>query len=341
MLDPYNLTIGANPPLGDITDITDSNNFSGRLFESTAGASRVDVADILAAMASTTDVRILTGPGNASEGGNITWEAGAPLDYSSSAGNLTLDAAGYIQLNSNITTGTGGLTLNAAEGFVEAASDITLNLGGALEISNGGSSAGLQEFAATLTGSGDLFKNGNGRLILTGNNSSWTGNTLVEQGTLRVTSANALGSALFPTTVATGASLEISGGITVPEPIDLSGGRLVSTSGGNTLTNRILLLGSSTVEVQQDSLTLNPSSGDAVAVDSGSTAFNSNLTLAGDGDLIVKAPIDLQDSQSTPTLAICFTPVRVSPVFKTACWSTGLRAWVAALFGWISRRILP
>ena len=301
LLDPYNLTIGANPPLGDITDITDSNNFSGRLFESTAGASRVDVADILAAMASTTDVRILTGPGNASEGGNITWEAGAPLDYSSSAGTLTLDAAGYIQLNSNITTGTGGLTLNAAEGFVEAASDITLNLGGALEISNGGSSAGLQEFAATLTGSGDLFKNGNGRLILTGNNSSWTGNTLVEQGTLRVTSANALGSALFPTTVATGASLEISGGITVPEPIDLSGGRLVSTSGGNTLTNRILLLGSSTVEVQQDSLTLNPSSGDAVAVDSGSTAFNSNLTLAGDGDLIVQAPIDLQDSQSTPT----------------------------------------
>ena len=301
LLDPYNLTIGANPPTGDITEVTDPNNPSGRLFESSAGGSRVDVADILAAMGSTTDVRIHTGPGNPSEGGNITWEAGAPLDFSSSSGNLTLDAAGYIELNSNITTGTGGLTLKAAAGYVSAAADVSLNLGGALEIASGDTRPDISPFAATLTGSGGLFKSGNGHLILSGNNSSWTGNTLVEQGSLRATSANALGSASFPTKVATGATLELSGGITVPEPIDLAGGTLVSLSGDNTLTNRILLLESSVVEVQQDSLTLNPSSGDAVAVDPGSTAFNSNFTLAGDGDLLVQAPLDLQDGHATPT----------------------------------------
>ncbi|EAU75148.1 CHAT domain-containing protein [Synechococcus sp. RS9916] len=301
LLDPYNLTIGANPPSGDIGDVTDPNN--GRLFESSATGSRVDVADIRAVMSagSTTDVRIHTGPGNPSEGGNITWEAGAPLDFSASTGNLTLDAAGYIELNSNITTGTGGLTLKAGAGYVAAAADVSLNLGGALDIASADTRPDISPFAATLTGSGGLFKSGNGRLILSGNNSNWTGEALVEQGTLRVASGNALGSPSFRTKVEKGATLELFGGITVPEPIDLAGGSLVNTSGANTLTSRIQLLGSSIVEVQQDSLTLNPSSGDAVDVNASSAAFNSNFTLAGEGDLIVQGPLDLEDGQSTPT----------------------------------------
>ena len=90
----------------------------------------------------------------------------------------------------------------------------------------------------------------------------------MEKGTLLVTAADALGSPSYPTKVGSGATLELSGGITVPEPIDLLGGKLVSTSGDNTLVNRLLLVGSSTLEVQKDSITLNPSSGDAVAVDS-------------------------------------------------------------------------
>ena len=299
LLDPYNLTIGVTASAGDITEINDPNVLGGLLFESSEATSHVDVADILAAINFDTDVRISTGAGNTSEGGNITWEAGAPLDYSSSAGNLTLDASGYIQLNSNITTGAGGLTLEAGAGFVEASNDVNLNLGGDLKINTGDSRPGLPEFAANLTGSGGLFKGGDGQLILSGNNSSWTGEAVVEEGTLRAASADALGSTLAPTTVETGATLELSNGITTPEPIDLAGGTLVSSSGDNTLTNRILLQGSSTVEVQQDSLTLNPSSGNAVAVDSDSAAFNSNLTLAGNGDLIVMAPLNLQDGQTT------------------------------------------
>ena len=41
--------------------------------------------------------------------------------------------------------------------------------------------------------------------------------------------------------------------------------------------------------------------GDAVAVDHDPAAFNSNLTLAGDGDFIVKAPLNLQDGQASPS----------------------------------------
>ena len=195
----------------------------------------------------------------------------------------------------------------------------------------------VSQVAATLTGSGGLSKAGNGRLILSGNNSSWTGNTLVEKGTLLVTAADALGSPSYPTKVGSGATLELSGGITVPEPIDLLGGKLVSTSGDNTLVNRLLLVGSSTLEVQKDSITLNPSSGDAVAVDSGSAAFNSNLTVAGDGDLVV-GTLDLQD-QSTPRLVIA--PYRWGfAVSKIFCWSIGLRQLVVAPFGWTSRGIV-
>ena len=160
----------------------------------------------------------------------------------------------------------------------------------------------------------------------------------MEEGTLRLTSADALGSALFPTKVSKDATLELSGGITVPEPISLAGGTLVSTFGDNTLTNRILLLGSSTVEVQQDSLTLSPNSGDAVAVDSASAAFNSNLTLAGDGDLIVKAPLDLQDGQAAPSLGdLLHTGAGVAR-FQDTLFVDRLEGWVAALSGWISRR---
>ena len=194
--------------------------------------------------------------------------------------------------------------MNAGAGFVEAAPDINLNLRGALEISTGDPQPQSSGFAATLTGFGGLTKTGDGGLILSGKSGSWTGNTLVNQGTLRVTSADALGAAFIPakiveggnvevigsiTTVQeptclearrsrAGGTLELSGGITVSEPIDLAGGTLVSSSGANTLTNRILLLDSSTVKVQQDSLTLDPSSGEAVAVHFGSAAFNSNLS---------------------------------------------------------------
>ena len=100
----------------------------------------------------------------------------------------------------------------------------------------------------------------------------------------------------------TGATLAVSNDITTPEPIYLAGGTLVSTSGDNTLTNHIRLQGSSTLKVQQGSLTLNPSFGDAVIVESGSAALNTNLAVAGNGDLIVKAPINLQDGQTTTNL---------------------------------------
>ncbi|WP_413323926.1 CHAT domain-containing protein [Synechococcus sp. MIT S9503] len=303
LLDPYNITIGNST--GTINQETDPNG-GGPLFRSSSSGSSVSKNEIVNALGSSTDVRILTGTGDPSQGGNITWESGASADYSNSSGKLTLDAAGYIQLNSNITTGSGGLTLKAGTGFAEAADGITLNLSGPLEIATGDTTIGTAgfaspAFAATLIGDGNLIKNGTGRLILSGNSSSWTGNTVVESGALRVTGANALGSSTSPTSVQSAGTLEISGGINFAEPILLSRGKLLSLSGDNTITETLQLIGSSAVEVREDSLTLDPSSAQALIVDPGTTAFNSDLTYAGDGDLIVKGTLNLQDGQTTKT----------------------------------------
>ncbi len=312
LLDPFNLTI-----FPDSSSTPGGTNFSAAgddsLWTSISDDAGVRVGDIKSQLTNGSNVRLLTGQGTTNQGGNIVWQSGADLDFSSqefdnavTTTNLTLDASGYIQLNSDITTGSGGLTLKAGAGFAEAAEGITINLSGPLEIGTGDSTIGTSgyqspAFAATLTGDGNLVKNGNGRLILSGNNSNWNGTTIVESGSLRVISANALGSSTSSTTVQSAGTLEVSGGITIAEPIILSKGKLISLDGNNTLTETLQLIGSSSLEVRQDTLTLDPSSGKAVIVDPGSAAFNSDLTYAGAGDLFVKGSLNLQDGQTTKT----------------------------------------
>ncbi len=303
LLDPFNLTIlpdSAGTPTG--TNFSNSGNNS--LFTSIADNAGVRVGDLRSQLTNGANVRLLTGQGSTTDGGNIIWQQGADLDYSGTTTNLTLDASGYITLSSNITTGTGGLTLNAGAGYVEGAESITLSLAGPLQISTGDNTIGTAGFtspvlASTLTGAGGLVKSGVGRLILSGNNSGWTGTNVIKTGSLRAVGANALGSSSAATEVQSGGTLEISGGLTIPEPITLAGGKLMNLSGQNILTDKILLNGSSTIDLLQGStLELKPSSGNALAVDSSSTAFNSNLTVSGDGDLVVRAPLTLKDGQS-------------------------------------------
>lgn len=303
LLDPYNITISTTT--GNTFEVTDPVDPNGRLFESTSSPSLIDVDDVKTALGSSTNVRIATGSGTTSEGGNITWEPGAPLDYSSSTGRLILDASGYIQLNSSITTGSGGLTLNAGAGFVEGAAAATLALNGPLKISTGDGYIGTPgvsapAFAATLSGSGDLFKAGNGRLILSGNNSGWTGAATVEEGALRLLDANALGSSAASTAVESGAVLELSGGLNLGKPIILKGGTLRNWSGVNTLTSTLTLNGTSSLDLRKDRLILTPVSGDAVTVDPAASAFGSNLYVTGDGAFTSSAAINLADGQ-TPT----------------------------------------
>src|SRR5262245_53079706 len=127
-----------------------------------------------------------------------------------------------------------------------------LNNGGVLsfEIDNGTNLA----FAGTISGSGGLVKEGEGTLTLSGNN-SYTGGTLVNEGTLAVGSSAALGTGI----------LRLADDTT-----------LQAAANWLTLTNAIQLLGDATVDTQSNTLTL-----------AGSISGTGGLEKIGSGTLIL------------------------------------------------------
>lgn len=98
-----------------------------------------------------------------------------------------------------------------------------------------------------LSGTGGLIKESANTLTLTASN-SYEGATLVNTGVVRIAHASALGSTNGATTVSTlgRARLELSGGITVAEPLTFSGGNnsvrcLQNVSGSNVITGPMTL----------------------------------------------------------------------------------------------------
>lgn len=111
------------------------------------------------------------------------------------------------------------------------------------------------------TGAGSILKSGNGRLVLSGNN-SYTGTTTLTAGTLNLQSDTALGSTASGTVV-TGGALQLQGGRTITgEALSITGtgvsstGALRSLNGNNVWTGPITLTGNITVGVDADQLTL-------------------------------------------------------------------------------------
>ena len=134
----------------------------------------------------------------------------------------------------------------------------------------------------TLTGSNySVIMNGTGTVTLGGTN-TYTGNTLVNTGILSVSSSGGLGSTSGTTTVASGASLQFTNNITVPESVSVTGsgyagtGALRNLSGSNTLTSLVTVTGDTKIQSDAGSLTLYPPLGNAIA-------GNFNLTFDGAG----------------------------------------------------------
>jgi len=196
----------------------------------------------------------------------------APITYNvaGNTANRTLTLAGavpYIQqqsaVNQNISVGR--LQLNAA-----TVADIT--------------GAGNLTISSSLYGNTNLIKDGTGagKLILSGSNTNLTGSVFVNNGVVQAANTNALG--LGATTVANGAGLELSGGISPTNAVTVGGtgvggaGAIRSVAGTNTLSGTI---------TQTAATSLTADAGATLNLSGNVTGTNTATTFGGAGDINV------------------------------------------------------
>ncbi|RBP44617.1 putative secreted protein with PEP-CTERM sorting signal [Roseimicrobium gellanilyticum] len=215
--------------------------------------------------------------------------SGETLQFASTGTFLSDAGAGQVTLGT--TPGTGTITAGATGAaelmfhVVDAAGQVTVN---SVIANNAGGGA----VAVTKAGAGEV--------ILTTAN-SYTGTTTVAAGTLEIRNAGALGTGSNGTTVLNGATLELSGGLTMSETLNLSGagvnsgGALRSVSGNNTYTTTIAFTIGASIGADADTLTLDTTSGNAI------TAGNNSLTFTGAGTIVVNDTI-VQGGASNPTI---------------------------------------
>ena len=143
----------------------------------------------------------------------------------------------------------------------------------------------------TLAGDGGITKSGNGKLTLSSAN-TFTGEVVVNSGTLAVTHANALGTTSTGTRIISGSTLEVDDNITLAgETLTLAGtgfggvGALTSSSGINTVTGPITLNGSTLITSQGATLI------DTLTLSGSISGSSSTFSIGGDADTIISGNI--------------------------------------------------
>ncbi|WP_395749595.1 beta strand repeat-containing protein [Prosthecobacter sp.] len=172
---------------------------------------------------------------------------------------------------------TADLTLNSTRGVSLGASGGTIDVGTGTAVTYGGSVAGA----------GSLAKTGTGTLNFTAA-SSYSGATTVIAGTLGISNDAALGTGAGGVSVASGATLALSGDITVAgEALSLNGdgtatnaGALRNVSGANTWTGNLAIAAGNT----------------RINSDAGSLLISGNISTAGTGNFNIGGNADIEVS---------------------------------------------
>ncbi len=145
----------------------------------------------------------------------------------------------------------GGGTLSFSGSFTSAR-DLTLNSGGGT-LDTDGSSVILTGLISGGTGN-PLTKNGAGTIELRHAN-TYAGETIVNNGILRVGDEFSLGTAAAGTTVHAGGEIELAGnGLTVSEPLTLHGGTLCNLANTNTYAGAVTLTANSELDADDGTL---------------------------------------------------------------------------------------
>ena len=198
------------------------------------------------------------------------------------AASLTKTGAGTLVLAGNSTYGSAGTTTISAGTLQIGSGGATGSISTPSIVNNAAllvNRTGSLTLSGNMSGTGTLTKNGSGTLILTGSN-TYDGATTINTGALRASTLNALGSTAAGTTVASGAALELIGGIAIgAEALSLTGsgdsstGALRNISGANSYAGAITLGGATTIGSDAGTLTLT----------GGLTGTNTNLIIVGAG----------------------------------------------------------
>jgi fibronectin-binding autotransporter adhesin len=225
----------------------------------------------------------------ASLGGTGNWDANSALWFDGAEDvawtNVNNDAAyftgtaGTVTLTENISAGglyftnlTGNMVIANATG-VE-----TLTLPNGI-LDTGGTT---NTISALLAGSSVLTKNGDGTLMLNGNNTGFTGAVHVNQGTLQTTTTSALGTGTI--TVTNGGAVAFgAGGTAIANPYVISGGG-VNNTGALIATVSQTNTGAFTLETN---VVFGANSGTTFDLEGGLTAagtVNSSVVFGGGGN---------------------------------------------------------
>jgi autotransporter-associated beta strand protein len=242
---------------------------------------------------------VISGGYGISKNGTSTLILGGANTYTGattvSKGTLELGVAGAIPSSSAVTVSSGAtLSLNTYNDTIASLSGSgTVNNNGATDATLTVGDATSKTFSGTLVNGGSgklaLTKQGSGTFTLTGAN-TYTGTTTINAGALNIQNASALGGTASGTSVASGAALQIQGGITTAaEALTLRGaglssdGALRNISGNNNYAG-LVSLGSAS-RINSDSGTLTLSAGTI-------TGATHGLTIGGAGNTQINSIID-------------------------------------------------
>ncbi|WP_395753590.1 autotransporter-associated beta strand repeat-containing protein [Prosthecobacter sp.] len=212
-------------------------------------------------------------------------------------GGVTVGDNARVTIDNNTSLGTGGLradggtdTLRVAGNVSNVANSVVIASGATLSVEvDSGIGALLSGVISSEGAGGSLTKSDTGTLTLTGAN-SYTGATTVSAGVLNIQNATALGTTAAGTSVASGAALEMQGGITVGnESLTLNGtgvsaaGAMRSISGTN-VYGGVVTLGSDT--------RINTDSGALLLTNAGTiTGAGFGLTVGGSSNTVISSII--------------------------------------------------